>query len=89
MIGAEQTYEYFRKMQDRVVDFIVRTSKADRETVLSYMNATGNIANDVGTILFSKDAIDIGLIDEAGGLAAALNKLKTMIMEEEGQNKCR
>ncbi len=83
VIGAEQTYDYFRKMQDRVVDFIVRTSKANRETVIEYMNATGNIANDVGTILFSKDAVDIGLIDEVGGLSRALEKLRSMILDEE------
>jgi len=81
VIGAQQTYEYFKKMQDRVVDFIVRTSKADRETVLEYMNATGNMANDVGTILFGKDATRIGLIDEVGGLNKALSKLKSMIAE--------
>lgn len=81
VIGAQQTYEYFRRMQDRVVDFIVRTSKADRETIVSYMNATGNMANDVGTILFGEDAAKIGLIDEVGGLRQALTKLKTMIAE--------
>lgn len=83
VIGAQQTFDYFKKMQDRVVDFIVRTSKADRETVLAYMNATGNIANDVGTILFSSDATKIGLIDEVGGLRQALSKLKSMIQEEQ------
>lgn len=81
VIGAQQTYEYFQKMQDRVVDFIVRTSNASRETVIEYMNATGNMANDVGTILFSKDATSIGLIDEVGGLNKALAKLKSMIAE--------
>ncbi|MDD2216274.1 MAG: ATP-dependent Clp protease proteolytic subunit [Eubacteriales bacterium] len=87
VIGAQQTFDYFKKMQDRVVDFIVRTSKADRETVLSYMNATGNIANDVGTILFSSDATQIGLIDEVGGLMQALNKLKSMIQEEQNNQR--
>ncbi|MGI6728022.1 MAG: ClpP family protease [Anaerovoracaceae bacterium] len=85
VIGAEQTYDYFRKMQDRIINFIVRTSNADRETVVSYMNATGNIANDVGTILFSQDATEIGLIDEVGGLHHALNKLKSMIKENNKQ----
>jgi ATP-dependent protease ClpP protease subunit len=81
VIGAQQTYEYFKRMQDRVVDFIVRTSNADRATILQYMNATGNMANDVGTILFGKDATEIGLIDEVGGLNQALTKLKALIGE--------
>ncbi len=83
VIGAQQTYEYFQRMQDRVVDFIVRTSNSNRETVMRYMNATGNMANDVGTILYGKEAVEIGLIDEVGGLRNALDKLKAMIKEEE------
>jgi len=79
VIGAEQTYEYFRRMQDRIVDFIVRTSKASKKTVEKLMNATDNMANDVGTILYGKEAVQIGLIDEVGGLDKALGKLKEMI----------
>ena len=81
VIGAEQTYEYFRRMQDRIVDFIVRTSNASRKTVDRLMNATDNMANDVGTILYGKEAVEIGLIDEVGGLNKALKKLKEMIGE--------
>lgn len=83
IIGAEQTYDYFKKMQDRIVEFIVRTSHAQREDVMAKMNATGNMANDVGTILYGEDAVKMGLIDEIGGLDAALKKLKSMISEEE------
>ncbi|NLY71926.1 MAG: translocation-enhancing protein TepA [Clostridiales bacterium] len=86
VIGAQQTYEYFRRMQERVVDFIARTSNADKETILQYMNATGNMANDVGTILYGKEATEIGLIDEVGGLKDALDKLKSMIKEKEQES---
>lgn len=79
VIGAEQTYNYFRKIQDRVVDFIVRNSNADRNEIVRLMNETDEIANDVGTILSSRDAVRIGLIDEIGGLDAALARLKSMI----------
>ena len=83
VIGAEQTYDYFRKMQERIVDFIVRTSGADRDVVISLMNNTDDMANDVGTIIYGKEAVKIGLINEAGGLDAALKKLKAMIAEKE------
>ena len=82
VIGAEQTYNYFRKMQDRVVDFIVRTSQADRSEIVRLMNETDEIANDVGSILTGKEAVRIGLIDEIGGLNQALNTLKNMIKAE-------
>jgi ATP-dependent protease ClpP protease subunit len=86
VIGAQQTFEYFQRMQDRVVDFIVRTSKSSKETVNKYMNATGNMANDVGTILYGKEAVEIGLIDQVGGLQDALAKLKDLIKEQESKN---
>jgi ATP-dependent protease ClpP protease subunit len=79
VVGAEPTFAYFRKMQERVVDFIVRTSNAKEEKILELMNATDNIATDVGTILYGQDAVDIGIIDEVGGLDQALMKLKSMI----------
>jgi ATP-dependent protease ClpP protease subunit len=79
VIGAEPTYDYFRKMQDRVVDFIIRTSKADRDQVVKLMNSTDNMAADIGTILVGQEAVDLGLIDEVGGLTQALGKLKSMI----------
>lgn len=81
VIGAEQTYEYFRKIQDRIVEFILRTSHADQNTILKLINAKTDMANDVGTILGSKEAVRIGLIDEIGGLDTALAKLKSMIDE--------
>lgn len=83
IIGAEQTYEYFRKMQDRIVDFIVRTSKIERSKVVSLMNNTNDMANDIGTIVYGREAVEIGLIDEVGGLDAALAKLREMIKEDD------
>lgn len=79
VIGAEPTYDYFRKMQDRVLDFITRTSKADRQKLEQLMNATDNMAADIGTILIGHEAVELGLIDEVGGLNMALAKLKSMI----------
>lgn len=81
VIGAEQTYKYFRKMQDRIINFITRTTNVDRNLIIGLMNETDEIANDVGTILIGKEAVDIGLINEVGGLNQALSKLKNMIKE--------
>ena len=79
VIGAEPTYDYFRKMQERIVDFIIRTSKANRDQVTKLMNSTENMAADIGTILIGQEAVNLGLIDEVGGLDKALIKLKSMI----------
>ena len=47
------------------------------------MMATGEMATDVGTILYGKEAVASGLIDELGGLSDALQELHAMI----GKNK--
>ena len=46
------------------------------------MMATGEMATDVGTILYGREAGASGLIDELGGLNAALDCLHRMIQAE-------
>lgn len=79
VIGAEPMFDYFRKTQERVLQFIAQNSKADKKKIEKLMNSTGNLANDIGTILFGDDAVEAGLIDEVGGLCTALKKLREMI----------
>ena len=75
VIGAPQTYEYFRRMQERITDFVVRNSHIRPEKFTELMMATEDMANDVGTILAGDDAVACGLIDEKGGLDSALSYL--------------
>lgn len=79
LITAEPTFEYMRKTQERVIDFIVNHSKADKSEIVEKMNCTDNMSNDVGTILFGPDAVEMGLIDELGSLSQALKKLREII----------
>lgn len=79
LISAEPTFEYMKKTQERVVDFIVEHSHAKREVIEEKMNCTSNMANDVGTLLFGKEAVSMGLIDSVGTLSKALEKLRSMI----------
>ncbi|KNF08876.1 translocation-enhancing protein TepA [Gottschalkia purinilytica] len=79
VIGVPQTFRYFEKMQQRIVNFILRTSDIDKKTLLKLMYDTDEIANDVGTILIGEEAVSYGLINEVGGFNKALNKLKELI----------
>ena len=83
VITAETTFDYMRKTQERVVDFIDRNSKADRNVICRLMNRTDDMPNDIGTILFGKEAVEVGLIDEVGGLSQALGKLREIISEND------
>lgn len=82
LITAEPTFEYMKKTQERVVDFIAAHSHAAREKIEEKMNCTSNMANDVGTLLFGEDAVQMGLIDSIGSLSEALAKLRNLIKEK-------
>lgn len=79
LITAEPTFEYMKKTQERVVDFIVAHSHASRQQIEEKMNCTNNMANDVGTLLFGEEAVQMGLIDAIGSLADARKKLIQMV----------
>lgn len=83
IITAEPTFEYLKKTQERVVDFIIEHSNAKREEIEAKMNDTSNMANDVGTLLFGPEAVDLGLIDAVGSLSEALKKLRELVDQRE------
>jgi ATP-dependent protease ClpP protease subunit len=72
VIGVPQTYNYFAKTQDRIVNFVVENSKITREKFMEYMMRTGELANDVGSVIGGAEAVESGLIDSIGGLQDAL-----------------
>ena len=79
VVGAPQTFRYFHRIQEQIADFVTANSRISRECFERYMMATGEMATDVGTILYGKEAVSSGLIDELGGLNDALRELHTMI----------
>lgn len=81
VIGVAQTYEYFERIQDRILSFIVRNSKIEKDNLKSLMLNTAQLAKDVGSILVGKEAVEKGLINEVGGIKEALYKLYDMIEE--------
>lgn len=83
IIGVMQTFEYFKKMQDRIDEFITRTSDITQEDLHKFMMQTGDILNDLGTILIGKQAVECNLINQVGGIKDAINKLKSLIKESE------
>lgn len=82
VIGVPQTYEYLDKMQDRVVDFVVRNANISMETFRELMFRTGELARDIGTVLVGKDAVKTGLIDTVGGMGLAIKKLNSLMVPQ-------
>lgn len=81
VVGVPQTYYYFQRMQDRIVDFIVRNSSVTEEKFRDMLMRTDQIATDVGTLIDGGEAVSCGLIDRLGGLSDALGELRRMIRE--------
>ncbi len=86
VVGAPQTYRYFQRIQEQIADFVTTNSRISKEQFMQYMMATGEMATDVGTILYGKEAVASGLIDELGGLNDALRELHCMIDGEKQKN---
>ncbi|WP_194190466.1 ClpP family protease [Clostridium chrysemydis] len=79
IIGVAQTFEYFKKMQERINEFILRTSNVDKNNLNKMLTQTGELLNDMGTILIGEQAVECGLIDGVGGLKDAIDKLNSLI----------
>lgn len=87
VVGAPQTFRYFQRIQEQIAEFVTENSGITKEKFENYMMATGEMATDVGTILYGKEAVASGLIDKLGGLSDALNALHKMIDKQKNRNR--
>jgi ATP-dependent protease ClpP protease subunit len=85
VVGAPQTFRYFQRIQEQIAEFVTGNSGISKEDFEGYMMATGEMATDVGTILYGREAVASGLIDELGSLSDALSCLHNMIDESKGK----
>ena len=79
VIGVPQTFEYLKRMQDRIIEFVVKNSKIKKEDFCKLIMNTSELANDMGTVLLGREAVACGLIDSVGGVSDALAMLYKMI----------
>ena len=89
MLGVPQTLSYFDKMQERITGFVTANSRIRPEKFRELMMNNGELVMDIGTVLDGEGAVQVGLIDELGGLQNALGKLYDLIDEEDGRKKPR
>ncbi|MBE6607395.1 MAG: peptidase S14 [Ruminococcaceae bacterium] len=87
VVGAPQTFYYFNRMQDRILDFVAAHSKITTERLRDLMMKTDEIATDVGSIIDGRQAVEEGIIDEIGGLSDALSTLVEMSKISENKYK--
>jgi len=85
VIGVTQTFEYFEKIQDRIIRFVVDHSGISYQDFKNLMLATNQLAKDVGSILIGAETVKLKIIDEVGGIKEALAKMNEMIEERKRQ----
>ena len=75
VIAAPETYRYFERLQERIIQFVAANSRVTAERFRELMLASGDMANDVGTVLYGEQAVAEGIIDRVGTLSDALEAL--------------
>jgi ATP-dependent protease ClpP protease subunit len=81
VIGVPQTFYYFERIQERILQFVTANSHVKREAFTKLMLQTGELAADVGSVIYGEEAVELGLIDQIGGLSDALDCLHEMIQK--------
>lgn len=81
VIAAPQTFQYFERIQERIVSFVSRNSGISEKKFLHLMLKTGEMAADVGSVIYGEEAVNLGLIDRIGGLGDALDCLYGQIAQ--------
>ena len=78
VLGVPQAFSSLERMQERVTGFILSHSSAKRETIERLMMNTGELTTDVGSVITGEQAVELGLIDELGGISDALSALDAL-----------
>ena len=81
VIAAPQTFNYFERIQERIVSFVAKNSNIGEKKFLNLMLKTGEMAADVGSVIYGEEAVNLGLIDRIGGLSDALESLYQQIAQ--------
>lgn len=79
IIGVSQSFENFKRMQNRITDFVTSNSNISKDRFLELLTNKQELPQDVGTVLNGEDAVNEGLIDNLGSLSDALSALAKMI----------
>lgn len=82
ILGVPQAFSYFKKIQDRIVKFVVKNSNIKEEVFLKYMMETDQLATDVGSVIDGQTAVKSGLIDSIGNISDAIDKLYSLIEKD-------
>ncbi len=79
VIGVQQTFDYFKQIQNRITGFVCSHCKIAKPRLEELMMETGMLTKDVGTVLVGREAVEEGIICEVGGIRDAIAMLHDMV----------
>ncbi|MCH5249543.1 MAG: ATP-dependent Clp protease proteolytic subunit [Lachnospiraceae bacterium] len=87
VIGVQQTFDYFKQIQNRITGFVCQHCKIEQSRLEELMMETGMLTKDVGTVLVGKEAVEEGIINEVGGIKDAISHLHDMVERKKSDTK--
>ena len=87
VIGVQQTFDYFKQIQNRITGFVCDHCKISKGRLEELMMETGMLTKDVGTVLVGKEAVEEGIINEVGGIKDAIRHLHDMVEKKKTDTK--
>lgn len=81
VIGAPQTFNYFRDVQNRIIQFVCKHCRIKQSRLEELMMETQMLTKDVGSVLEGEEAVKEGIIDEIGGISQAVQKLHELVRQ--------
>ena len=87
VIGVQQTFDYFKQIQNRITGFVCSHCKIAKPRLEELMMETGMLTKDVGTVLVGREAVEEGIICEVGGIRDAIAMLHDMVGRKKADTK--
>ena len=87
VIGVQQTFDYFKQIQNRITGFVCEHCRIPKSRLEELMMETGMLTKDVGTVLVGREAVEEGIICEVGGIRDAVEKLHDMVEKKRADTK--
>lgn len=81
-VGVPQSFEYFKRMQKRIADFVVSNSNISEKRFYELCMNTEELVLDIGSVVEGEQAVKEGLIDNVGTLSEAIACLYRHIDEK-------
>lgn len=81
-VGVPQSFEYFKRMQKRIADFVVSNSNISEQRFYELCMNTEELVLDIGSVVEGEQAVKEGLIDNVGTLSEAIACLYRHIDEK-------